>query len=171
MIRRLPVFCAALGIAVVSMTGCSTVTKNSTAATVNDHELTVEQFETAVNELKGVLDPTLFTSTSVRGDIARNLLSSWVIGQAMFDRLELEGKSPSAEVIKQVEDGVAQSAGEDWAGLSQATKDTILPAFVIGEMASTDPTIDTTDLGGATVTIDSRYGMWDADNAVVVASR
>ena len=171
MIRRLFVTVLALTITATAATGCATFTKNNNAATVNGHTLSVSAFEKALIELKPLLDPAWYGTDSAVGDPARNILGGWIIGNATLDRLASEGKSPAPDQIKAVEDSLATQAGPLWAGVSQSTRDFIMPAFVIRALSQADPSFDLANLGAIKVSVDSRYGMWSTETSQLLPTR
>ena len=171
MIRRLFVTLVALSVTAIAGTGCATFSKNQNAATVNNHELSVNDFERALTELRPLLDPAWYGTDTVVGDPARNILGGWIIGNATLDRLAAEGKSPAPDQIKEVEDSLATQAGPLWTAVSQSTRDFIMPAFVIRALSAADPSLDLSSLGAANISVDSRYGMWSAEASQLLPTR
>ena len=133
MIRRLIVTLVALLTSAALASGCATFTKNQNAATVNDHELSVSDFETALKDvrtLQAANIQAMFTDVSMNGDSARGFLGNWIIGNAVLDSLKGTDKEPTADFLKQTEATVAQQI-PGWDNFSQSTKDFLLPSFIV----------------------------------------
>ena len=179
MIRRSIVALATLVLAVSAMSGCATFSANRNAATVNGTDLGVDEFE---EYMQGFADnPDAFqvapaTAAGLPGDTARGILTAWIRNSILADALADRGASVTPEQRKALEDQIlAGGAAGVWAKLSAPMKAFVLdaqsvePAFnaAFGDQAQAE-------LGGllsdASITIDSRYGMWDPVTATVVAT-
>ncbi|CAB4865078.1 unannotated protein [freshwater metagenome] len=180
MIRRLSVTLAALTLAATLTSGCNTFSSNSNAAVVNGYALPVKQYEAI---LAGVAQtPETFQipavdATGMPGTTARSILGQWVSNAVMTSALASKGVTVSAADRKVAEDAIlAGKAAAVWATLSPGLKSFVLdsqtlqPAFT--KAFGTDAQAALEKAARASkITIDSRYGMWDAVTGQVAATR
>jgi hypothetical protein len=164
-LRRLLATAFALTLATTAATGCSTFTKNNNAATVNDQELTVTQFEHLLGELVKVR-PDSYQGPNAQGNWSRQLLQSWVAQTLIIETLKENGQPPAASDRADLETGIAQQL-PGFNTLDAATQSFIIDSAVANKAATDNPDLLPDALATAKVTIDSRYGMWNPAGAVV----
>jgi hypothetical protein len=179
-IRRICSVFAAVALAGTIASGCSTFTSNRDAASVNGHHLSVKQYEALLTGL--AIAPDAFGIAAVGpeglpGKTARSILGQWVSNMIMSDTLTKKGVTISAADRKALEDKITGgNAAGVWATLGPSMQTFVIdaqalqPAFqtAFGNDAAKVFSDATT---AAAVTIDSRYGMWDAATGQVVATR
>ena len=166
MIRRLSLaVCALVGTAV--LTSCAQFDRNDVAASVNDSELSQDEFaEILDSELGAFLLNTRPVDGVITGDGARGLISAW-IGLTAIDQSGLLASADRA----QIESDLAAQFGDDWTSAPQLMRDLAITNVAVGNAANAGELAREdllTVFDGADIFVDSRYGAWNvADNRVV----
>lgn len=113
MIRRLPATIAAVVLAGVFASGCSTFSKNNNAASVGGHTLSIEDFGVLTTDLGAPL-----TAGDIAGTDARSVIQEWVRATALLDAFDLDDQAARDEV----EQEFTASNAEKWNTLAPVTK-------------------------------------------------
>lgn len=180
MIRRFSVALAALAIAGTLASGCSSVSTTRNAASTNGKHLTVAQYQLLLQGVAKSADTFQIPpvdATGMPGNTARSILGQWVSNVIMSDALTAKGVPVSAADRKAAEDKIVSgNAATVWNSLSAELRSFVLdsqtlqPAFAAAFGADAQARL-IKDAQAAKVSIDSRYGMWDAATGQVVATR
>jgi hypothetical protein len=160
-IRRTALVVGALVVA-LGLSSCSTLSTNHDVASVGDHTLSRDDFQTiAESDLSSeVLQSQVVTDGTADGNAARSLISVWVLLNAIQDA-KVIGPQDTAAI-----ETTLKSRYATWDSAPQAMKDLLIADQVVGTSVSQGE-IDQAEIGeiiaDADIAVDARYGYWEPD--------
>jgi len=147
-------------VAVSTLTSCSTLNSNDTAASVNGAELSQDDLQAM---LTSDLGQSLLGAEVVDGGIdgasARSLIEAWIALTALQQAGLTDGVDTAA-----IETGLAAQFDTAWNDAPQVMKDLAILNVAVGQLiqdGTIEQTAGKTAISEAAVFVDSRYGTWD----------
>ncbi len=181
MIRRLTIALAAVAIAGIVTSGCSTLTSARNAATVDGHHLTVKQYEGLLSGLAQA--PEAFGIPAVGpegmpGQTARGILGQWISNVVMTKALAKKGVTVSAADRQAAQDKIVSNPANTqvWNRLGADLQAFVIDAQVLqpafqNAFGADAGKVLSDAVSAAKITVDSHDGMWDPATGQVVATR
>jgi hypothetical protein len=113
--------------------GCTTFSDNKNAATVNGHELSIDEFEAVARD---VANPD--ENGEIPGDVARQILTVWVQGQLVTDAIVAGGREIGPGDRDAAEARLVEAYGDSWQGFDEATQTFLIDSVAADEAVITD---------------------------------
>lgn len=160
--RRPHVALAVAAVAVVSLSGCATFTRNDAAARVDDVTLSRDALGAMLDsDLAGQLLGVQARGGLADGNAARSLVAAWILLTA----IDQAGLAEGADLAG-VEAALAGQFGDLWLAAPQEMRDLAVLNGAVSTLVNEgrldqDAAVDA--LNGADVYLDSRYGVWRPD--------
>jgi SurA N-terminal domain len=168
-IRRTIVVVGAL-VALVLLPSCSTLNSNNHAAEVGDTSLERDDFETYLRDVLTANEPGT-QADEIAADQARQILSGWVVDQMIIQFLDSQGVEVTEADRASVVAAFDAQLAERGVTISDSTHRLVIEGSAARAVLNNMAEAATIELFAdeIEVTVDSRYGYWDADSGTLGA--